>query len=537
MYFRFSYLLLLVALLGCRPEAAQTPTLPVDFGQPFDDEDRQYQAVQQKLQQPVHCDFVEKPLSSVLKKIGEEAGVEIRIDQRALESAGYGTDLPVTLTLEQIQLRSALDLLRRILDNGRRVDFRIAGDRILLGDIRPRDEDLLPVVFYPCVDLLYSADGAGPEEDDLTYTVTSSLEAESWEELGGPGTIYVESNGLVVTQTDEMQRQVAALLAALRQAKSLSSRNYDPTPIAVDFDAAAREELRRKLREARFEFLDFRETPLEDVVRMISEHCHVQAHIDAEGLGDVGYYGSMPINGSWVTGSAETVLNDVLRPLELTFVYHDEFIEITTPEREESLPITKVYPIRDLLAEQRPAEPAPKQTGGMKFAGIPARQGPPNRAEELVDLLTYSVNPESWEELGGVGSCQPFWVSDALIVTQSLLVHEKCERLLATLRRDRQPDPPAARALAAQPTPALVVSYDLENDDAAAMQVFAKSLKEEIEPGSWDGTQCYVRVAGSRLLVKAPPELQERIGHWIAVLLRPRPAEEVFGAPAPRVVF
>lgn len=529
MFDRLLLLMLLVALLGCRPEPTSTATLAPKDPAPSDDPvQAAYQEVQRKLEQPVDCNFVDKPLLSILKKLGESAGVEIRVDQDALDDVGFPTDTPITLELQQIKLRSALALLRRQIGNGRLLNFHIDGERVLLADVDSRDNQFLPVRFYPCADLLVNPNGPQAAADELVYTLTASIEPESWEELGGPGTAYVESNGLVVSQTDEMQRKVPALLRALEQAKSLPSAKYDPAPIAVDFDPAARGELQRKLRDVEMQFITFRETPLADVVRLISEHCHVQAYLDIDGLQDVGLSGNEPITNSWVTASAETILGDVLRPLRLSLVYHDDFVEITTDEREESMPITKVYPIRDLLRDRRPDAPTAKVNGQEKFAGGGRWDEPPTRAEELIDLLTYSVNPSEWEELGGIGSCQSFWPSDALVVTQSALVHERCERLLATIRRDAQPSPPYV-APPTKPVPPIVVSYDMENDgDAAAMEVFAKSLQEEIEPGTWDGTQRYVRIAGSRLLIKAPPQLQRQIGHWIAVLLRPRPAEEVF---------
>lgn len=55
--------------------------------------------------------------------------------------------------------------------------------------------------------------------------------------------------------------------------------------------------------------------------------------------------------------------------------------------------------------------------------------------DTLTDLITTTVEPETWEELGGVGTLQGFPVNLSLVVSQTQEVHEKIADLLAQLRR------------------------------------------------------------------------------------------------------
>src|SRR5207244_412760 len=56
-------------------------------------------------------------------------------------------------------------------------------------------------------------------EDALIKLITSTVEPRSWDNMGGPGSIdyYPLTMALVVSQTPDIQEQIADLLAALRR--------------------------------------------------------------------------------------------------------------------------------------------------------------------------------------------------------------------------------------------------------------------------------------------------------------------------------
>jgi len=55
--------------------------------------------------------------------------------------------------------------------------------------------------------------------------------------------------------------------------------------------------------------------------------------------------------------------------------------------------------------------------------------------DELMELITTTVVPESWEELGGPGSIAPFSTNLSLVISQTQEVHDKLADLLEQLRR------------------------------------------------------------------------------------------------------
>src|SRR5205085_9354244 len=71
--------------------------------------------------------------------------------------------------------------------------------------------------------------------DSLIDVIQSTVAAQSWADVGGPATIGIyEKDGamLFITQTDEVHKQVADLLAQLRevQARQKEDKKKDETP-------------------------------------------------------------------------------------------------------------------------------------------------------------------------------------------------------------------------------------------------------------------------------------------------------------------
>ena len=66
-------------------------------------------------------------------------------------------------------------------------------------------------------------------------------------------------------------------------------------------------------------------------------------------LGDAGVESDTPITFRVKDVSLKSALNLMLRPLDLTYVYKDEVLLITTPEQVEQYLKVKVYDVRDLL--------------------------------------------------------------------------------------------------------------------------------------------------------------------------------------------
>jgi hypothetical protein len=169
---------------------------------------------------------------------------------------------------------------------------------------------------------------------------------------------------------------------------------------------------------ANFQFVD---TPLTDAIEVLKEQHGIEIQLDLAALTGAGVGTDTPVN-SHVSGvSLRSGLKLLLDQLELTYVIRNEVLLITSKTQAEQLLDTKVYPVGDLVR--------PEDDGlvvGMK----------PD-FNTLIESITTTIAPTTWDEVGGPGSAAPFPIADALVVSQTDEVHEEIEKLLAWLRETR----------------------------------------------------------------------------------------------------
>src|SRR5262249_14371636 len=95
-------------LLNCREATHCRPSLsPISRGC----RETARPSIEEKLKHRVAVSFKDAPLSQVIDDLREANGINIAIDQRALVEDGISLETPVTLTLEQVSLKSALNLI------------------------------------------------------------------------------------------------------------------------------------------------------------------------------------------------------------------------------------------------------------------------------------------------------------------------------------------------------------------------------------------------------------------------------------------
>ena len=75
----------------------------------------------------------------------------------------------------------------------------------------------------------------------------------------------------------------------------------------------------------------------------------VEVQLDRKALSASGIESGTPITFDVKGVSLKSALNLMLRPLDLTYIYKDEVLLITTPDQVEKYLKVKVYDIRDLL--------------------------------------------------------------------------------------------------------------------------------------------------------------------------------------------
>jgi uncharacterized protein YfaS (alpha-2-macroglobulin family)/TolA-binding protein len=201
----------------CRRDLATLPAAPsaaATAAGPNEQEER----IKAALQSPAAIDVTEAPLATVAAHLSRQHGINIQLDRRALDDVGLSTDTPITKSLSGLSLKSCLRLILRELNL-----TYVVRDEVLLITTPEEAEREQVTRLYPVSDLVLARDEAGQtwaDFDSLIQTVTSTVEPESWDEVGGPGSVsgmsYPGADVLVIRQTDQVHEEIASLLARMR---------------------------------------------------------------------------------------------------------------------------------------------------------------------------------------------------------------------------------------------------------------------------------------------------------------------------------
>lgn len=123
--------------------------------------------------------------------------------------------------------------------------------------------------------------------------------------------------------------------------------------VADELRAEAIAELRLRkilLEPTAIEFID---TPLYDVIDYLEELHDIQIELATAALDAVGLGSDTPITRNLKGISLRSALKLMLGDMELTYIIHDEVLQITTLEDAEATAVTRVYNVADLLDENQ----------------------------------------------------------------------------------------------------------------------------------------------------------------------------------------
>jgi hypothetical protein len=156
-------------------------------------------------------------------------------------------------------------------------------------------------------------------------------------------------------------------------------------------------------------------------LREIGGTCGIEFAIDQKAFTEAAIPEDFEIEVTTPPASAEVVLATVLRPWDLTWVVRDGQPTITTVAQADTELDARVYPVKDLVL-------ARDQQG--EFADF----------DSLVEVITGTIAPTTWADVGGAGGIKQYFNSQSLVIAQTREVHRDIEKLLAGLRdaRDRQ---------------------------------------------------------------------------------------------------
>ncbi len=241
----------------------------------------------------------------------------------------------------------------------------------------------------------------------------------------------------------------------------------------------------------------FQNQPLSEVVETLGRMAGVNVYLDPNGLNAEGVTTEEPISISLTEPiSLRSAFNLILEPLHLSYVIQNEVLRITSEQTRESNTFVRVYNVADLvipipnfmpsyniglpgaLREAMTATGLVRPSGGFEpvpltLASADASQASPTSAsvlaqissagmlpsassrssmpsglipggmggatmadfDTLINLITTTIAPQTWEALGGPGSIEGFPTNLSLVISQTQEVHEQIADLLDQLRR------------------------------------------------------------------------------------------------------
>ena len=198
---------------------------------PATEMDVRSQKILAALETPLTVEFSKTPLADVVQFFQGRSGVEILLDGPALEDEGIAEDATVTLKATDISLRAALKLALDPLN----LEFFVHEEvlQITTEDVIERHPN---IAIYAVEDLLELPTDAEfsdvkQELDDLSEMLVDIVEPNTWESVGGPGSLAVfqQRGALVIATTPRVHQEVEMVLAQMR--KELA--NLPPTPASA----------------------------------------------------------------------------------------------------------------------------------------------------------------------------------------------------------------------------------------------------------------------------------------------------------------
>lgn len=170
------------------------------------------------LEQPTELDFFDQPLSDVIEYLKQKHGIEIQVDHGALKIAGVAADAPVSQSLREVTLESALGLVL-----GELGLTSVVRDEVLLITSSAAAKSMVETRVYPVYDLVMIPAGQLPPVDGLDYdsliAVLSEVAAAE-DAASNPLRVYRPAGALIVTRSLPAHRRIERLLADLRRTKA-----------------------------------------------------------------------------------------------------------------------------------------------------------------------------------------------------------------------------------------------------------------------------------------------------------------------------
>lgn len=459
--------------------------------------------IQAALDMEIDFECLDNPLSDVADHLAQSLGIDVLLDRKALEDFGIDTDIPITKKLTGISTRSALRLILNDLD----LTYMIR-DRALWITTPEEAEWRLITRVYNVGDIVNAAgvvEERGNDQSTLAETIMYIFDPDSWDDVGGPGSIEAIYGSLVISQTHGVHEEIESLLAAYRDLmkadQSVNGAGLQSIIVGQERHGALHEALDKPIT------ILLRDTPLSEAMEAIGEKQQVTVMVDNRALEEIGLDPKTPVDGKFAEMPLRFVLKRLLHELDLTYTIRDEVIRVTTPEECEAQLLHGLYTVRDLVQLASPDQTS-VDAGSFDF-------------DSLIQVITTTIQPDSWDEVGGPGAIDSLLPAPTLVIAQTQDAHEQISELLVTLLAAKQRED-ARREEVFDPDQITLRAYHLHQtgfvDPAAVIKIILRDTDDEM----WsDGKKTFIEPLGQTIVLKhnAPTharvrKLLKELGVW-----------------------
>jgi HPt (histidine-containing phosphotransfer) domain-containing protein len=171
--------------------------------------------------------------------------------------------------------------------------------------------------------------------------------------------------------------------------------------------------------------VSFKNAKLEDAIEYLQTVTGQPIVLDQEGLKDAeaSYDSPVTLNVKGIT--LRTALRKILAEVGLTYVVKEEVIQVTSAQRAKETMIVRRYYIGDLLAGMGPLAEIGGFPKGLNLSAYQQQLATQKTAgaKTLIEMITTTVDPQSWQGNGGAGTITYHSATASLIIKQSAEVH------------------------------------------------------------------------------------------------------------------
>lgn len=178
------------------------------------------EAIRKKLSRQVTLSLCSCPLEDFVNSLAKQLAVNVVIDRTAIEEISHTATMPITLEVDDISARSALNIILRPSE----LDWMVRDEALIITTAEEAEQNLRPVV-YDVTDLVnVTADNDSETEIDfnsLIELVHFQVAPDTWAEGNSSDVVGYqlnEKNLLIISQSDSVHYEITRFFLSLRNA-------------------------------------------------------------------------------------------------------------------------------------------------------------------------------------------------------------------------------------------------------------------------------------------------------------------------------